>query len=167
MENQAKRSIFSVATECLALWWAFNRGKEIPMENGTPYPTFLRYENNDPRKKVLSLEELSQRSRLFDRIGRLVLFAPEDMACHWDFFMVPGDRRHRAGYYTEIAAKNVHDNQTRVRVRELLSKKAAKFGVVVVLLGAFIAPRFAQHMTPVHLFSGTSASLIGASLQRF
>ena len=150
MENQAKRSIFSVATECVALWWAFNRGKEILMEDGRTYR-----------------DELSRRSRLFDRIGRLVLFAPEDMACHWDFFMVPGDRRHRAGYYTEIAAKNVHDNQTRVRVRELLSKKAAKFGVVVVLLGAFIAPRFAQHMTPLHLFSGTSASLIGASLQRF
>lgn len=150
MENQAKRSIFSVATECVALWWAFNRGKEILMEDGRTYR-----------------DELSRRSRLFDRIGRLVLFAPEDMACHWDFFMVPGDRRHRAGYYTEIAAKNVHDNQTRVRVRELLSKKAAKFGVVVVLLGAFIAPRFAQHMTPLHLFSGTSASLVGASLQRF
>jgi hypothetical protein len=150
MENQAKRSMFSVAKECLALWWAFSRGKEILMEDGRTYR-----------------DELSRRSRLFDRIGRLVLFAPEDMACHWDFFMVPGDRRHRAGYYTEIAAKNVHDNQTRVRVRELLSKKAAKFGVVVVLLGAFIAPRFAQHMTPLHLFSGTSASLIGASLQRF
>lgn len=151
MENQSsKQSLLSVLKECLTLWRTFYRGKEILVENGTSYNG-----------------ELSPRSRLFDRIGRLVFFDPKDMGCHWDFFMVPGDRRHRRGYYTDISAANIHDNQTRVRVRELLSKKAAKAGVVVVLIGAAIAPFSVQHMTPIHPFGTATFSSIGATFRHF
>lgn len=150
MDTTAKRSFFSVAKECLALWWTFNRGKEVLMENGGSYN-----------------ELLSPRSRLFDRIGTLVLFDPNDMDCHWDFHMAPGDRRHRGGYWDTLVVRTIHDNQIRVRVRELLSKKAAKYGVVVVLLGALIAPFSVQHMTPFHPLAGlTSSRSIGTSFHR-
>ncbi|HDR8994513.1 TPA: hypothetical protein QDB01_000390 [Burkholderia vietnamiensis] len=144
------RSFFAVAKECLAVWWTFNRGNEVKLENGGSYN-----------------EALSPRSRLFDRIGKLVLFDPKDMGCHWDFHMVAGDRRHRGGYYDRMVVGTVHDNQIRVRVRELLSKKAAKYGVVVVLLGALIAPFSVQHMTPFHLMDGRTFSSHGASVHHF
>ncbi|MCA8448853.1 hypothetical protein [Burkholderia vietnamiensis] len=147
---ETKQSPLAVLKECLAIWWTFNRGKEVLMEDGGSYN-----------------EALSPRSRLFDRIGTLVLFDPKEMACHWDFHMVAGDRRIKGGIYRDIAARNVHDNQIRVRVRELLSKKAAKAGVVVVLLGALIAPFSVQHMTPFHPLAGLMNGVHSTAFFRF
>lgn len=141
-QAKAKRSFFSVAKECLSVWWTFHRGKDIRLANGGEFN-----------------ENLSQRSRLFYRIGELVFFKPSDMGCTWDFHVVPGDRWLTAGgWYDDVAIRKIYDNQVRVRVRELLSKKAAKWGVVVVLLGALIAPFTVQHMTPIHPFAGFTTS---------
>lgn len=145
------QSLFTVAGACLALWWSYARGKEILMENG---------QNYNPK--------LSSRSRLFDRIGRLVLFHPEEMRCRSNFFDAAGERhllfKARSKFWASKAQGNVHDNHTRVVVRELISKKAAKAGIVVVVLGALIAPFAVEGMTPLHPLSGAFA---GAHLPAF
>lgn len=139
------QSLFKIAGACLALWWSYARDKEILMENGQKYHP-----------------KLSSRSRLFDRIGRLVLFHPEEMRCSGNFFDVPGDRHLLFSAQSEMwdrkAQWNVRDNHTRVVLRELISKKAAKAGIVVVVVGALIAPFAVESMTPIHPLSGVFAS---------
>ncbi|WP_109479924.1 hypothetical protein [Paraburkholderia sp. C35] len=161
MENQLKRSLFSITWECLVLWSMFVLGKEIPPDR----PEGMSDEAFAGR--VENFKRLHPRSRLFDRIGRLVFFRPMDMDCRWDFFYIPADRvihyfgkgdpDNLAGKEGRIARTNVHDNQTRVELRGLLSKRAALAGIVVVLIGALIAPTMVQHMTPFHLFTAAGA----------
>lgn len=151
MSTQHK-SFAAAAMECLGLWWSFARGKDIPP---TIPPEFAN-DDETVQARFNRYAQLTPRSRLFDRIGRLVFFVPKDMDCRADFFYVPGDRRFFTGTWGDVTRQNVHDNQTRVALRELLSKKAALAGIAVVLIGACIAPTVVEHMTPFHPLDGAT-----------
>lgn len=88
------------------------------------------------------------RSRILDRIGRSVFFAPEEYRLSSDFFWSPGERDQDLNHLREQVVLNVYNEMFRQNLRASLARWCLPVGLVLVLassllLSSSIAPHLA------------------------
>ncbi|SDG96482.1 hypothetical protein SAMN05216466_106210 [Paraburkholderia phenazinium] len=82
-------------------------------------------------------DEISWRSKVFDKIGRVLIGPPEKLGVRSNFYFIQADR---AQFFSlETLRENVRDQFVRRELRAMISRRMLLVGAVVVVIGVLCA----------------------------